>query len=55
MEVTILSLYIHKLKFFSYFIPSGTPLGLVPLIVLIELVSYTARAFSLGIRLFANI
>jgi len=53
--VTILGLYIHKLHFFSYFIPSGTPLALVPLLVLIETVSYLARALSLGIRLFANL
>ena len=54
VAVTILGLSIHKLKFFSYFVPSGTPLALVPLLVLIELVSYLARAFSLGIRLFSN-
>jgi F-type H+-transporting ATPase subunit a len=53
--VTILGLSIHRLHFFSFFIPSGTPLALVPLLVLIELVSYVARAGSLGIRLFANI
>jgi F-type H+-transporting ATPase subunit a len=53
--VTILALSIHGIKFFSYFIPAGTPLGLVPLLVLIELISYLARAFSLGVRLFANI
>ena len=53
--VTILGLYIHKLHFFSFFVPSGTPLALVPLLVLIETVSYLARAFSLGIRLFANL
>ena len=53
--VTILAFYIHRLKFFSFFVPSGTPLALVPLLVLIELVSYLARAFSLGIRLFANV
>ena len=52
--VTILGLYIHKVRFFSFFIPSGTPLALVPLLVLIELLSYSARAFSLGIRLFSN-
>ena len=55
IAVTILGLSIHKLAFFSFFVPSGTPLALVPLLVLIELVSYLARAFSLGIRLFANV
>nr|YP_009710591.1 ATP synthase F0 subunit a [Amanita basii]QFZ98540.1 ATP synthase F0 subunit a [Amanita basii] len=53
--VTILAFYIHGLKFFSFFVPAGTPLGLVPLLVLIELLSYSARALSLGVRLFANI
>jgi F-type H+-transporting ATPase subunit a len=53
--VTILALSIHKVRFFSFFIPSGCPLGLVPLLVLIELISYLARAVSLGVRLFANL
>lgn len=53
--VTILALSIHGVKFFAFFIPAGTPLSLVPLLVLIELVSYLARAVSLGVRLFANI
>lgn len=52
--VTILGLSIHKVKFFSFFIPSGTPLALVPILVLIELLSYGARSFSLGVRLFSN-
>lgn len=55
LGVTILALSIHRIKFFAFFVPSGTPLALVPLLVLIELVSYIARAFSLGIRLFANL
>jgi F-type H+-transporting ATPase subunit a len=55
IAVTILGLSIHRLHFFSYFIPSGTPLALVPLLVLIELISYIARAGSLGVRLFSNI
>ena len=54
LGVTILGLQKHGLHFFSYFIPSGTPLALVPLLVLIELISYMARAVSLGVRLFAN-
>ena len=53
--VTILALSIHGLKFFAFFIPAGTPLALVPLLVLIELVSYLARAVSFCVRLFANI
>jgi F-type H+-transporting ATPase subunit a len=52
--VTTLGLSIHGVHFFSYFIPSGTPLVLVPMLVLIELISYLARAVSLGVRLFAN-
>lgn len=53
--VTILGLRLHKIHFFSFFVPSGTPLALVPLLVPIELISYLARAFSLGVRLFANV
>jgi len=53
--VTLLSLSLHGLNFFSFFIPAGTPLGLVPLLVLIEFISYLARSVSLGVRLFANI
>ena len=53
--VTILSISIHGIKFFSFFIPAGTPLGLVLLLALIELISYLASAVSLGVRLFANI
>nr|AAB03775.1 ATP synthase subunit 6 [Agaricus bitorquis] len=52
---TIIGLYTHKLHFFSLFVPAGCPLALVPLLVLIETVSYLARAVSLGVRLFANI
>jgi len=53
--VTILALFKHNIKFFSYFVPQGCPLALVPALVLIELLSYVARAFSLGVRLFANL
>lgn len=55
LGVTILGFKTHKLKFFALMCPVGTPLGLVPLLVLIETVSYLARAISLGLRLGANI
>src|ERR1700761_309767 len=42
----------HGFHFFSLFIPHGTPAPLVPLIFLIELVSFLVRPFSLGLRLF---
>jgi len=53
--VTITSLFNHGSKFFRNFIPQGTPLALVPLLVAIEFTSYTARGFSLGVRMFANL
>jgi ATP synthase subunit 6 len=52
---TIIGLTHYGVQFFAIFIPEGTPLMLIPLLVLIETVSYIARAFSLGIRLGANI
>lgn len=54
LGVTILGLSIHKLHFFSFFVPSGAPKALIPLLIPIEIISYLARAVSLGVRLFAN-
>ena len=42
----------HKLHFFSLFVPHGTPLPMIPLIFLVELLSFLVRPFSLGLRLF---
>lgn len=53
--VTIIGLVLHTLNFFSLFSPEGTPLMLVPLLALIELISYIAKGLSLGIRLGANL
>jgi F-type H+-transporting ATPase subunit a len=43
-----------KIKFLKIFLPE-VPLILYPLMIIIELFSYIIRAFSLGIRLSANI
>jgi len=45
----------HGLEFFSLLVPAGCPLALLPLLVLIEFISYLARNISLGLRLAANI
>lgn len=42
----------HGLKFFSLFIPHGTPIVMIPLIFVIEFISFMVRPFSLGLRLF---
>lgn len=52
---TFLAFRIHGLEFFSLFVPAGCPLALLPLLVLIEFISYLARNISLGLRLAANI
>jgi F-type H+-transporting ATPase subunit a len=52
---TILGFQVHSLKFFSLLVPSGCPLGLLPLLVLIEFISYLSRNVSLGLRLGANV
>jgi len=55
LGATILGLQKHGLEFFSLLVPAGCPLGLLPLLVLIEFISYLARNISLGLRLAANI
>ncbi len=55
LGATILGFSQHGLKFFSLLVPAGCPLPLLPLLVLIEFISYLARCISLGLRLGANI
>jgi F-type H+-transporting ATPase subunit a len=50
--VLIVGFWRHGLHFFSLFVPHGTPLWLIWLIPVIELVSFLVRPFSLGLRLF---
>lgn len=41
-------------KFFAHFAPEGLPIAILPIVFLIEMVSFLARPASLGIRLAAN-
>ena len=53
--VTLIGILKYGLHFLSFFLPSGAPIWLAPLLVAIELISYIFRPISLGVRLFANI
>ena len=44
----------HGMHFFSIFAPSGTPMWLMPLMIVIELFTFLARPFTLSIRLAGN-
>jgi F-type H+-transporting ATPase subunit a len=50
--VLIVGFWRHGLKFFSLFIPHGTPFLMAFLIAPIEFISFMVRPFSLGLRLF---
>lgn len=53
--ITLVGFQTHGLHFFSFLLPKGAPLILAPFLVVLELISYSFRAISLGVRLFANI
>lgn len=44
----------HGLHFLHLFVPSGVPGWLLPLLVVIEVISFVSRPISLSVRLFAN-
>jgi F-type H+-transporting ATPase subunit a len=51
----ILGLINFRSQFFAMFMPNGSPLGMAPFLVVVEIISFVARALSLGLRLAANI
>ena len=54
VAVTIIGFIKHGFKYLSIFVPSGVPTVLMPLITIIEIISYLSRPVSLSVRLFAN-
>jgi len=51
---TIIGFIRNGFGYLKLFVPSGVPAVLLPLVVVIEVVSYFIRPMSLSIRLFAN-
>ncbi|RYE53625.1 MAG: F0F1 ATP synthase subunit A [Rhizobiaceae bacterium] len=54
LTVLFYGIYKNGLKFFKLFVPHGIPLYILPLIVVIEVISFVSRPISHSVRLFAN-
>jgi F-type H+-transporting ATPase subunit a len=54
LGVTLIGIFKHGFGFLKLFVPSGVPALLLPLISVIEIISYFTRPISLSVRLFAN-
>jgi F-type H+-transporting ATPase subunit a len=54
VAVTIIGFLKHGFGYLKLFVPSGVPAVLLPLITVIEIISYLSRPVSLSVRLFAN-
>jgi len=52
--INIIGIKTHGFHMLSLFLPSGAPIALAPLLIAIEVVSYSFRVISLALRLFAN-
>ena len=52
--INIISVVKNRWTTPNLFLPGGVPLAIAPFLILIEMVSYFAKVFSLSIRLFAN-
>ena len=54
IAVTFIGFIKHGFKYLSIFVPKGVPVVLLPIITIIEIISYLSRPNSLSVRLFAN-
>ncbi|HZB36551.1 MAG TPA: F0F1 ATP synthase subunit A [Beijerinckiaceae bacterium] len=54
LTVLIYGFWKHGLHFLKLFVPSGVPIYILPLVTMIEVISFISRPISLSVRLFAN-
>ncbi|MBV69524.1 MAG: F0F1 ATP synthase subunit A [Pelagibacterales bacterium] len=54
LAVTLIGIAKHGVGFLKFFVPSGVPYALLPILIPIEVISYFVRPISLSLRLFAN-
>jgi F-type H+-transporting ATPase subunit a len=54
LTVILYGIYLHGIKWFGLFVPSGVSPVMLPFLVLIEVISFVSRPISLSVRLFAN-
>lgn len=52
--ISFLGLERQGILFFNIFIPKGVPFFILPLMIVVEIISYFIRPISLSVRLFAN-
>lgn len=55
LGVNLMGLWNFKHKYLSMFMPNGSPLGLAPFLIAIELASHLSKPIALGMRLAANL
>ena len=54
LTVLLYGLYKNGLGFFKLFVPHGIPIYILPLVTVIEVISFLSRPVSHSVRLFAN-
>lgn len=54
IAITLITIQNQKLNYFNSFLPNGTPIIMIYLLVIIEFISFVTRALSLAVRLTAN-
>jgi F-type H+-transporting ATPase subunit a len=54
LTVIVVGFIRNGLGFFKLFVPSGVPIFILPFLVVIEVISFLVRPFTLALRLFGN-